>query len=441
MPVREQYGAQPPIELLRQWMDHKGWYEFYTDRLPFRIIDKISFVGAMGPPGGGLNPVTKRFTRHFNFISFPEMEDENVQKIFGTILGAFLKSNFSEEVSKMTEKFVSGSIEVYNKIRVEMLPTPSKSHYTFNLRDLAKIFQGMLDADPKSCNDRQSILRLWAHECNRVFSDRLVNDKDRKQFHNILTGVMEAQFELNSWTDMIDPHSRLLFGDYMSGSSDHKNYEEIKDEVELVKVMNEQLEYYNTTMDRQMNLVMFMDAIEHVSRISRILRQPGGNALLLGVGGSGRQSLTRLAAFMADYKVFQIEISKSFGMKEWKEFLKQMMLTAGVQDEPIVFLFTDTQILYPSFLEDINNLLNAGDVPNLMEQQELDQIYEVMRAICAREGLAVTPISMYSRFIKRVRHNLHIVLAMSPMGEVFRSRLRMVSLSRMDSFGNDCNFL
>ena len=52
MPQREKYFAQPPIELLRQWMDHKGWY----DRKPpcaFRNIVDLSMVASMGPPGGG----------------------------------------------------------------------------------------------------------------------------------------------------------------------------------------------------------------------------------------------------------------------------------------------------------------------------------------------------------------------------------------------------
>ena len=62
--------------------------------------------------------------------------------------------------------------------------------------------------------------------------------------------------------------------------------------------------------------VMFMDAISHVARITRVLRQPKGNMLLLGVGGSGRQSLSRLSTFMAECKIFSIEITKVLTRRE-----------------------------------------------------------------------------------------------------------------------------
>lgn len=67
---------------------------------------------------------------------------------------------------------------------------------------------------------------------------------------------------------------------------------------QMVKIMEEYLDDYNQINTAQMKLVLFGDAVRHVARISRVIRQPLGNALLLGVGGSGRQSLTRLAAHM-----------------------------------------------------------------------------------------------------------------------------------------------
>ena len=78
-----------------------------------------------------------------------------------------------------------------------------------------------------------------------------------------------------------------------------------------------------------MPLVMFRFAVEHTSRIIRIIRQKGGHALLVGMGGSGRQSLTKLATFIANYELFQIEVNKTYSMENWKNDLKKVLKRAG----------------------------------------------------------------------------------------------------------------
>ncbi|PRP75973.1 hypothetical protein PROFUN_01689 [Planoprotostelium fungivorum] len=418
MPAKEKYGAQPPIELLRQWLDHGGWYDRKT--LEFKNIVDIGLVTAMAPPGGGRNSLSRRFTRHFNIINFVEMEDESLDRIFSTILDSYLKV-FGPQLHSLCSTLVDCTISLYRTITAELLPTPSKSHYTFNLRDLSKVFQGMLAV--KTLSDENALVRLWLHECTRVFQDRLVDDTDRQWFQRLLENLLESKLN-RTWTDVVATE-RLIYGDYSNMNASVKLYDEIADMGQLQKIMNDYLDYYNGTAEKPMNLVLFMDAIEHVSRICRIIRQPNGHGLLLGMGGSGKQSLTRLAASIADYQLFQINLSSSYGIPEWREDIKKIILDAGLKELKTVFLFSDTQVVHESFLEDINNMLNSGDVPNIFTFEDMEAIANVIGPVVQSYGLNVNKEVIYSHFLRRVQQNLHIVITMSPLGEGFRNRLRM----------------
>lgn len=55
--------------------------------------------------------------------------------------------------------------------------------------------------------------------------------------------------------------------------------------------------------------------------------------------------MTQTLASRAEYECFQIELSKNYGMSEWREDVKKVLLKAGLQNLPITFLFSDTQVL------------------------------------------------------------------------------------------------
>jgi len=286
MPKKEEYGAQPPIELIRQWMDHEGWYDLKTKEKEFKSIVDIIFCSAMGPPGGGRSSLTQRLQRHYNIINYTNLGGESIDMIFQTILVRFL-GGISNEISGNIGNLVLATQYVYEKVEKTLKPTPTKSHYTFNLRDMSKIFQGVCSANPKTCSDKLGIIKLWIHENQRVFGDRMINDKDKETLMEFLMSQSSSKFGLKH--EDIFTSERIIFGDFMFGNEiQDRPYDVIEDMGKFQKRISDYLEDFNAGAKHQMKLVMFLDACEHVSRICRILRQPLGNGLLLGVGGSGR---------------------------------------------------------------------------------------------------------------------------------------------------------
>ena len=270
-------------------------------------------------------------------INFVNFDDQSLARVFGTILDWRLSQGFAGPIKQVSESMVLSTINVYNAISLNLLPTPAKSHYTFNLRDLSKVFQGTLQGDPNFIKDKESFIRLWTHECMRVFHDRLIDDADRTWFKELISKQVKEDFNLD-FTKIKGDNPSIIFCNFGDPKSLLRPYNELVDRSDLAINMTNYLDDYNQMTTKPMNLVLFDSAIEHIARISRIINQPYGNALLVGVGGSGRKSLTTLAVSIADFTMFTIEITKSYGMNEWREDIKTMMNKAGVLNKPTVFM-------------------------------------------------------------------------------------------------------
>lgn len=152
-----------------------------------------------------------------------------------------------------------------------------------------------------------------------------------------------------------------------------------------MKTVNEIIDYYNQMNKEKLSILLFDYMLQHLSRLSRIIFKPYGNGLLIGLGGNGRKSLTKLAAFINECIPYKIEITKTYGRNEWQDDLKSMFKTLGQENKKLVFMFADSDIKQEFFIEDINNILNVGEVPNLYNTEEIEELkYEMQKVVTKR---------------------------------------------------------
>jgi len=421
---------QPPLELVRMFIDYQGWYDRL--RCSWKFVLDSQLVVSMGHPGGGRNQICARTQARFSLLNLTFPADSQIVRIFESILSSKF-AEFENEIKSLSSGIAVATLNVYKAVSSDFLATPEKFHYLFNIRDVAKVMQGILLAKRSTVYSSEGMLRLWVHECQRVFADRFVRTKsnDEEKFRAILAAKLSETFQ-KDWStimnDSLDPKVGPVFCAILTETSDdgEVNYEEVVDYKRLRGVVEERLEDYNMEPKLlPMDLAMFRDAVLHVARIHRVVVLPRGNMMLVGVGGSGRSSLCRLAAFIAGCSTFTIEITKNYRQLEFREDIKKLYMQAGCDNKKVVFLFNDTQIKDEGFLEDINNILSSGIVPNLFGKDDIPGILDAVRKPAVQAGVDEVTEALWGYFIDRVRANLHVVLAMSPIGDSLRERCRM----------------
>jgi dynein heavy chain len=234
---------------------------------------------------------------------------------------------------------------------------------------------------------------LWANEASRVFQDRLINQADNQWFTDLTMDILQRSFHSSLTYDDLYGEKKVMFSDILKIDATQRLYEEIKDPVKLNKTLSDFLEDYNASSSLKMNLVFFEDAVLHLLKILRTLRQPRGNIMCIGVGGSGKQSLIKLASHVYEMTFRQIEIVKGFDDSSFRDFIKELMLETGINVKNIStsFALTDSQILSETFMEDINNVLNTGEIPNLMLPEDKDKVSNEVRPIVLEMKLIDNP--------------------------------------------------
>ena len=501
MPAAEKYGTQTPIELLRALLDHGGWYD-RSDRSLRKCIVDTAVVGAMNPTSGSFS-ISSRLQRHFATFVVPMPDDSDLRTVFVGILAARMASKgFASTVMGSVGPLVAATLELRATAALRFLPSSINFHYQWNLREVEAVLFGLCRANPvkvvrplacdalgiappaassytAAYSTPGAVVALWAHECRRVFRDRLTTSKDVDKFENILLEILRRHFEVEAGEVFNMPPSRAaaaaaadpsgagrsksgasnvaddagdtaglqdeeaVFTNFTShGSHDDPTYLPVSDMQTYTQLLQHFQREYNLALGggtggsaSGLSLVLFRDAAMHVARIARVLTSPGGHLLLVGVGGSGKQSLTRLAAFVVGQSVTELSSAAAaaggsdgggYGLVEVQEVLKDLIRRTAVKPgEAETLLVTDSALLDESFMTALNDLMLTGDVPNLHSGEELDALFTGLRADAKMAGISVDDKNaMTALMVNKVQRNTHVVLAMSPVGHTLRTRAR-----------------
>ncbi|XP_058038720.1 dynein axonemal heavy chain 11-like [Ahaetulla prasina] len=418
MPEVDVYGTVQPHTLIRQHIDYRHWYDRQT--LAVKEINHCQYVACMNPTVGSFT-INPRLQRHFAVFAMNFPSADALTTIYGKILDFhFQLYNFNSSVLNYGPSLIQAAIWLHQTMVQSFLPTAIKFHYIFNLRDLSNIFQGIRFAKLECLKHPHDLVRLWLHESSRVYGDKLIEEKDCNLFYKKLIDTAHKYFE--DVEDHVLLQEPLIYCHFANGVADH-NYMPVKDWEVLRKILLEALENYNE-INASMNLVLFEDAVQHVCRINRILESSCGYALLIGVGGSGKQSLSRLAAYLGSLEVFQITLRKDYTIEDLKVDLASLYIKTGAKNIPTVFLLTDAQVPDEHFLVLINDLLASGEIPDLFTDEDTDSIIAGMKNEIHEFGLTDTRENCWNFFLDRIRLQLKIILCFSPVGSTLRVRAR-----------------
>ena len=419
LPDMDKYGTQRVISFLRQMVEQGGFWRptpgGSSGEQSWVRIERIQFVGACNPPTDpGRKPLTHRFLRHVPVVYVDYPGPTSLKQIYGTFNRAMLR--LVPSLRTFADPLTAAMVEFY-LLSQERFTQDMQPHYVYSPREMTRWVRGICEAiRPLETLSVEGLVRLWAHEALRLFQDRLVDDTERQWTNQNIDSVALKHFpNINREEALGRP---ILFSNWLSES---KNYISV-DREEMRSCVKARLEeFYGDKLDAPP--VLFDEDLNHVLRIDRILRQPRGHLLLIGVSGAGKTTLSRFVAWMNGLSVFQVKVHNKYTAADFDEDLRQLLRRAGCKDEKICFMLDESNVLESGFLERMNTLLANGEVPGLFEGDEYTTLMTQCKEAAQRKRQILdSDEKLYKWFAQQVMRNLHVVFTMNPSSEGLKDR-------------------
>ncbi|XP_034460809.1 cytoplasmic dynein 2 heavy chain 1 isoform X1 [Hippoglossus hippoglossus] len=417
LPKPDKWGTSNLTAFLQQVLTYKG---FYDENLEWVSLENIQVVASMSTGGAvGSHSLTSRFSSIVRICTIDYPDREQLQTIYSAYLQPVLQHSLGGQAAwastGKTHQLAGSLVQLYEQVKAKFT-VDDHSHYLFTPCILTEWVLSLLryDLTAAQSNVTDSVLEVVAYEARRLFRDRLVSSKDLHTFDNILSSIIRGDWGSDALDNMTE-------GFYVTwGASEgavmapgqslppHGKQLGRLDSADLKQVIQKGVVLYSRD-NKELDLLLFWEVCDFVSRVDRVLSRAGGSLLLAGRSGVGRHTATCLVSHMHGYTLFTPKMSRAYSLKHFSNDLKTVMQLAGLEGQQVVLLLEDYQFVHPAFLEMVNSLLSSGEVPGLYSPEELEPLLSSLKDSASQDGFTEP---LYNYFSYRIQKNLHIVLIM-----------------------------
>uniref|UniRef100_A0A3P8WNV8 Cytoplasmic dynein 2 heavy chain 1 n=1 Tax=Cynoglossus semilaevis TaxID=244447 RepID=A0A3P8WNV8_CYNSE len=368
LPKPDKWGTSNLIAFLQQVLTYKG---FYDENLEWVSLENIQVVASMSTGGAvGSHSLTSRFSSIVRICTIDYPDREQLQTIYSAYLQPVLQHSLGGQAAwastGKTHQLAGSLVQLYEQVKAKFT-VDDHSHYLFTPCILTEWVLSLLryDLAAAQSNVTDSVLEVVAYEARRLFRDRLVSSKDRHTFDNFLSSIIRGDWSsdvLDNVTDGFYVTWAASEGAVMAPGQSlppHGKQLGCLDSADLKEIIQKGVTLYSRD-NRELDLLLFREVYDFVSRVDRVLSRPGGSMLLAGRSGVGRHTVTSLVSHMHGYTLFTPKMPRGYSLKHFSNDLKTVMQLAGLEGHQVVLLLEDYQFVHPAFLEMVNSLLSSG---------------------------------------------------------------------------------
>jgi len=399
LPAPDAYATQRVLAALRQLVEQRG---FWRDRT-WVSLERVQFVGACNPPtDAGRTPLPPRLLRHVPIALVDYPADVSLRQIYGAMARALLRP--APSLLGYADALVRGMVAFYRATQAHFTPD-AHAHYVYSPRELTRWMRGMhrLLRDEA---DLDELVRVWAHEAQRVFQDRLVTAPERAWSEAALDDTARAAFPGTDVTHVL--RRPLLYADWLSRDVRRVDRAALRDYA-AARLRGFSDEALDT------DLVLHDAVLDLALRCDRVLQQPAGHLLLIGVAGSGRTTVTRFCAWLRGLSLYSVPSARDYDDARFDDDLRALLRRVGVRGERVCWTLDEAQVAHPARVERLNTLLANAEVADLFDGDEHASLLSALRDAAQRDGLVVNgDDELLAYFRAQILANLHVVLTMAP---------------------------